>query len=715
MPFLSRLAFVSLFALELTSFSFAQTAAPEKPKPDASFGNWLYKTPDPKLWKKSEKNGQLIFSIDEPPGDFCTLTLFAGENADANFAAQFDRAVAADQKAKDTVKVEADSGDKAGKAAEGFDVLTRNLRAETTAFHTFHMYIAGHCGDRFDLAAFQTSSESSWKQFGGQASQFLLSLKLANSLPAEEVKRLLGQTENVEAPPALPGFDDANTAPTQPVAPAPSTTAANAPAPATPAAPEPVKIPDRPLNQSPLVVNNAVIQKNGKPIEPIKLSQHDLDIVSPSIAVATDGQIHVAFVEQHRTTYAYAVYHRSSSDGGKTWTEAKNLSEDMPNIQVGRCYIKIDGQGRVYVIWRAGLALNFSGFPNAGGAGQSNLLYRVLDHGHWSKIIYIHPPGSPQTQNDGSLSYFATVDASGRVQVLYNTVPDHWHPELTVISGTFQQHITGIGNGLVFQATLDGATTPTPKEIFLTPVGGKDQGKYGAYCDGLDALNGYCDAGGQPHFVANVTSYHDESFKNVSRYQLIENGTMGPYVDLPPLSFHGWNDIPTLLVDAAGKKHLIALFFAGEHPSIRDYILGSDDEPTIIRQTAGVDGKVDGFQAYQGPGGRMIVTMQMNDSGDRANGETYVSTSTGNGWSTPVNVTNNAGRRSFASKQTSVASNIAIEKSYYPGPAAAAYDRDGHLLLLMINNEYGLFANTAFGVELSAGSSSTPTLHFLKF
>ena len=78
-------------------------------------------------------------------------------------------------------------------------------------------------------------------------------------------------------------------------------------------------------------------------------------------------------------------------------------------------------------------------------------------------------------------------------------------------------------------------------------------------------------------------------------------------------------------------------------------------------------------------------------------------------------MTNNYGRRSFASKQTSSQSNVAIEKSYYPGPAAAAFDRDGHLLLLMINNEYGLFASTAFGVELAGGSSSTPTLQFLRF
>ena len=189
---------------------------------------------------------------------------------------------------------------------------------------------------------------------------------------------------------------------------------------------------------------------------------------------------------------------------------------------------------------------------------------------------------------------------------------------------------------------------------------------------------------------------------------------MGPTVDLPDLSFHAARDVPTLLVDAAGRRHLVVLYPAGERPNIRDYLIGSDDEPVIIRATASIKGTLNGFQAYQGPGGQMIAVMQMNDTGEKSTGETYVSISQGNGWSTPVNVTNNAGRQSFVSKQSGN-SGVVILKSYYPGAAAATLDRKGHLLLLMINNEYGLFASTSFGFELAGGNSSTPTLQFLRF
>jgi hypothetical protein len=676
--------------------------APEKPQPDAQFGNWLYKTPDPAVWTRTERFGALIFSTAQPPGDFCTLTLFADATAQADFAAQFNGAVDLDQKEKGTLKIEADTGAKPGKAAEGYDVLTRNLRAATSTLHTLHLYVAGHSGTHFNLAAFQTTSESSWKNYGPQASQFLLSLKLANSLPAADVAKFLGQP--AAEPPSLAGFDDA-----------PAGAAAVPVAKAAMVAPlAEVKVPERPLNQSPLVVKNAVIQKDGKPINALKLSQHDTEIYSPSIAVSSTGVIHVSFVEKHRTTYALAAYHRSSSDGGKTWTPAKNLSEDMPRINVGRCLTIIDRSDRVYVIWRSGLGPNFGASPDQGNSSQSNIVYRVLENGQWSRIKNVSPAGSAETQDDGALSFFAVIDAAGRAQVVWNSRPDKWHPELMKVSGTYHSHLAGVGNGLVFQATLDGANPSAPREIFLPPVGEqKDQGGYGIYCDGLDTLNGYVDASGAAHFVAAVTSYHDQSWKDKSRYQLIENGQQGAFVDFPQLSFHGWRDIPTLLVDAAGKRHLVALYPEGEHPNIRDYILGADQDPVIIRETVGVKGSVDGFQAFQGPNGRMVALMQMNDSGERANGETYVSISTGHGWSPPVNVTNNAGRQHFASSQHG-ASGVAVSTSYYPGPAAGAFDRDGHLLLLMINNEYGLFGSSALGVTISSGSSSTPTLQFLR-
>ncbi|HRE09010.1 MAG TPA: sialidase family protein [Opitutaceae bacterium] len=474
-------------------------------------------------------------------------------------------------------------------------------------------------------------------------------------------------------------------------------------------------IPDRPLSQSPLVIKNAVMGKDGKPIDGVKLSQHDFEIHSPSICVAPNGQIHVTYVEKHRTTYALAVYHRSSSDKGATWTDAKNLSEEMPDIQTGYGVVLADGKDRIYAIWRAGLGVNSPANPYPSSTSHANLVYRVLENGKWSKILPVHPPGSMDLQNDGSLAYFAVVDPQGRVQVIWNTKPGKWHPELTVVSGTYVQHLPGVGNGLVFQATLDGRTASAPREIFLTEVGGIGEGGgYGTHCDGLDTLNGYIDAQGEAHFAARVTRTRDFSLQGKSRFQLFERGKAGPFIDFPDLSYHTWASFPRLLVDAEGRSHFVMLYPKGERPSIRDYLIGSDEEPDVIRQTASEKGTVDSFQAFQGPGGHMIAVYQMNDTGEKGDGNTFVSISTGKGWSEPVNVTNNQGRKSFASTQTSRASHIAVATSYYPGPTAATFDHEGHLLLVMINNEYGLFSSGAFGVTLVGGSSSTPKLQFLR-
>ena len=256
----------------------------------------------------------------------------------------------------------------------------------------------------------------------------------------------------------------------------------------------PTTVPLLPLAKSALVVKAAngapvVANKNGSSIDGIELSTQDIAIISPSIAVAPDGTIHVAFVESNRTTFANAVYHRSSSDGGKTWAEAKNLSEDMPNIDVAGSQVLVDGRNRTYVIW---------GTPLGGVAGRSNLFYRELEGGKWSET----KPISSNLKDNSARSCFAAVDAAGHVQVIWNIDPNPRHPEL--LQNGLQ--VPGVGDGLVLQSTLDGATAGNPREVFLPAIGTVGTGGWAtASCDALDTLNGYFDAAGTVHFVAAVT------------------------------------------------------------------------------------------------------------------------------------------------------------------------------------------------------------------
>jgi hypothetical protein len=66
-------------------------------------------------------------------------------------------------------------------------------------------------------------------------------------------------------------------------------------------------------------------------------------------------------------------------------------------------------------------------------------------------------------------------------------------------------------------------------------------------------------------------------------------------------------------------------------------------------------------------------------------------------------------------RDTSSESQVAVQTGCDPGPGAAAFDREGHLLLLTVKNEYLIVHSVAFGVVMGGGESTTPTLRFLRF
>lgn len=492
--------------------------------------------------------------------------------------------------------------------------------------------------------------------------------------------------------------------------------AADPAVPAAPSAPAQASQPGPtplPLDKSAIVHANkngnlAVASADGTPIDGIKISKHDTNIQSPSIVVAPDGVIHVAFFEQQARGTECDIYHRSSSDGGKSWTEAKNLSEGMPDLNVGMCKVAADSAGRIYVIWRVAPAqyLPADIIPHGSGTAN-NLVYRVLSGGAWSgRPIPIHQTATNANQLIGSASYFVATDPTGAVHVVWNEDPAILHPEV-MFSPT--QHASGVGSGLVMEATLNGTTPTTPREIYLTPV---TTGQLGPNCDGLDMMNGYSDSAGKQHFISLVAPVRGGEG---THFFLIENGSQKSAVDLPGLTSGYWAYPPTLLVDSLGMRHVITMYPSGEQPNVRDYPMGSDVEPKTIRSVKGNAGKLLGLEAFQSSAGQMAAIMRMNDTGNKTDDELYVSMSNGGPWSAPVNITNNSGRIAFHSTNTSSQSNVATMTWGYPGASAGTFDRSGHLLLLFVRNKMKVFGSTALGVQIAGSSSATPNLMFLRF
>jgi hypothetical protein len=470
----------------------------------------------------------------------------------------------------------------------------------------------------------------------------------------------------------------------------------------------------QPLETSPIVSRDpdgtlGVARKDGTPINGLKLSQYDALIQTPGLAVASDGTIHLAFIEQQAASpFVSFVFHRQSTDGGKTWSDPKNLSEDMPSVQVGFSSIMIDSSDRVYVIWRTGLD-QYTG-PRIGQ--NINLVYRVLDHGKWSKILPINQPATPATYNSGAIFPFAVIDAAGHAQVIWNSDPNTFLPAQVQANG-HSFSLPDIGNGLVFQATLDGTAHAAPRQIYMAALSTNAAfGEYGKICDDYGVLDGYADANGAAHFIALVRPMRGGD--NTSHFNLFEDGKQTPAVSLPSSYMETWGNPPKLLVDAQGRRHIIAFYTAGEHPSFRDYLVGSDDEPTVIL-AAKPPGTCMGFQAWQGTGGRMAVVMQTTERGYNDSGDTWLTTSDGTKWSPLVCVTDNAARARWVAKQRGSNLLVATGAHYGPGPGAMAFDKDGHVLLALINVKTGSFALANGGVTYAGGSTATPMLFFYKF
>ena len=76
---------------------------------------------------------------------------------------------------------------------------------------------------------------------------------------------------------------------------------------------------------------------------------------TPRVDVTPDGSIHLVYSRNPRPELnSYSeVFHRMSSDGGKTWTEPKILSDDDPNQLVAQVLpnISVAPNGRIDVVW----------------------------------------------------------------------------------------------------------------------------------------------------------------------------------------------------------------------------------------------------------------------------------------------------------------------------------------------------------------------------
>jgi hypothetical protein len=108
--------------------------------------------------------------------------------------------------------------------------------------------------------------------------------------------------------------------------------------------------------------------------------------------------------------------------------------------------------------------------------------------------------------------------------------------------------------------------------------------------------------------------------------------------------------------------------------------------------------------------------MQTTEAGFNDSGDSWISASDGStAWSQPVCVTGNAARANYVAKNRGSVLTVGTGDHYGPGPGAIAFDKDGHLLLALVNVKTGSFGLSAGGVLYGGGSVAAPMLFFYKF
>lgn len=170
-----------LLALLLGLPAMAQTP-PAKPAPDARYGNVLYKAPDPARWSVEDRGDRRVYSAKVPRPQFATITLFLGGPLRGDFATAFQTETLAALKETGATRIEGDGGVQESRAAEGFPVRQQTLVGAAPGVQTYHWFLAGNSGGRFDLLAFQASSQELFQRYGQDAGNLYYSVKLANSL-----------------------------------------------------------------------------------------------------------------------------------------------------------------------------------------------------------------------------------------------------------------------------------------------------------------------------------------------------------------------------------------------------------------------------------------------------------------------------------------------------------------------------------------------------
>ena len=412
------------------------------------------------------------------------------------------------------------------------------------------------------------------------------------------------------------------------------------------------------------------INTNAAPV--VALSEFE-NATYTTLAVDGSGAIHAAWVDRVPGRGGPRLMYRASRDGGRAWSATADLSDGQPPGFTGIPRLIADGAGRVYVVWKV---------INAGGTlvldeekpdspAYGTLVYRVLEGGRWSGVGTL---GSSQSV----LSWYAADDARGQAHVVWSETPDGF-TTFTVPSSA----------RLVRHAMLEGRRAATPRDVVR-----------GAGAGGYTGLNGYIDAQGTPRWIA--VRADDAS----SRYTLVHwSGSAERAIwDFAALrAGYDGHTLPQLVVDATGRERVILYNGVRNGPGILDLAPGQRQPQGIPYQPRNRGAsRIENFQVSRGPGGKVVVTVQVKGEGGGMLTDLFASELDGTTWIAPVQLTNNVAGSSASGVVDAAGRSLGNTKAWYAVHSSVAYDQSGAPVVLMTNRETSTNLDVRPGGSVSA-------------
>jgi hypothetical protein len=402
----------------------------------------------------------------------------------------------------------------------------------------------------------------------------------------------------------------------------------------------------------------------------LKISQFDHAGMC-DLLIDKNGTYHAVFQENPAIGKPVFIYYSNSKDKGASWSKPVALSDDGTGASSGYARILQDGKGSIYAIWKrygntANGDIDSPTLDGPGGYGVGTLFYKVFAGSSWSNAIKLNESEHLQE------SWFATVSPAGILNVVWAQANPQTLANISMPWYNCDYMRAVALNGTAHSAYSD-LTKPAPLNNGFPPINTKP---------GYMNLQGYVDKNNQFHLI-----WEDVNNPNgVQAIKYFDGKTIRLVYNYPKnKEGNSFFNPGHLLVDEKGDDHVIFVPSAAALQSEQIWDVNMNTiktEMLISIQQEGIS--IHGFQACQGPGGQMAVSIEAGKiyGSNEAFGMFYK-----NGSWTNVALTTNAAKAQFFSKEFiglgGYLTSVSLLTTYSSQFVSAAYDESGNKGLLM--------------------------------